>query len=353
MKNYYEILGIAKSASKEEIKTAFRKLAHKYHPDKQGGDATRFKELSEAYSVLSDDKKRAEYDSYGRVFNDGRGPGGAGFDFNGFQNGFGFDFDINDIFGDLGDIFGGSRKRANRGRDISIDIQISFKEAIFGTDRKVLLTKSSACATCKATGGEPGTDFDTCKVCNGKGTLHETKSSFLGTFTSVRGCENCKAIGKVPKTKCHTCKGAGVVRKEEEISVAIPSGIDNGEMIRLTGMGEALAGGTPGDLYIKIHVNADPRFRREGTDLLMDLNVKLSDALLGATYKVPTLDEEALSIKIPAGISFGEILRVKGKGIPVAKNKRGDLLIKVKTTLPTKLSKNAQKLIEELKKEGI
>lgn len=352
-KNYYNILGVNKNASQDEIKQAFRKLAHKYHPDKQGGDEAKFKEASEAYSVLSNEKKRAEYDTYGRVFTEGSGPqGGAGFGGFDFSQGF-QDFDFSDIFGDFGDLFQGFRGKSDRkrGRDISIDMQISFKDSVFGVERKVLLTKTSACKTCSGSGAKPGTSLVSCSVCNGKGKIHETRGSILGAFTMVRTCATCNGRGEVPKDKCLTCHGSGVLRKEEEIAISIPPGISSGEMIRMTGMGEAISGGNPGDLYVKVHVEEDTMFSKEGSDLYMTLPLKLSDALLGVEQAVQTLDG-AVTVKIPPGVSHGELLRIKGKGVPV-KSRRGDLFIKISITLPKKLSREAKLLIEKLKGEGI
>lgn len=359
MKDYYQILGVDKKASKDDIKKAFRKLAHKYHPDKQEGDATKFKEASEAYSVLSDDKKRMEYDTYGRVFSEGGGAGQSGFggfegfDFSNFagQAGAWQDLDLGDIFGEF---FGGggARERTRRGRDISIDIELTFAEAVFGVERKVLLNKTSTCSVCHGTGGEPGTEMKTCATCNGKGKIKETRRSFIGTFTTTRTCPECSGSGQIPKERCKNCKGQGVVRKQEEITIKIPAGIDDGEMIRLSRAGEAVSGGVPGDLYVKLHVGRHPTLRKEGTDLVSDLNIKLTTALLGGEYTVQTLDGD-IALKIPAGVTHGEILRVKGKGVPIEKGKRGDLLVKVHIQFPHKLSRSAQKLIEELKKEGI
>jgi molecular chaperone DnaJ len=362
-KNYYEILGVEKGASKDDIKKAFRKLAHQHHPDKKTGDPQKFKEASEAYTVLSDDKKRAEYDTYGRVFSDSGGGGGAsgfnpndfGFDFSGFggQGAQGFqDFDLGDIFGTF---FGGgsrSRERTKRGADISVDVEISFQEAVFGADRKIILNKTSICDACAGNGAEPGTELKTCSTCNGKGKIHETKSSFLGTFTTVRACTTCNGSGKVPTQKCKKCHGLGVLKKQEEIEIKIPAGIDDGEMIRLSGAGEAIAGGVSGDLYIKVHVKKHPIFRKEEFNLVTDLNIKLSTALLGGEYVLETLDGP-ITLKIPMGIEIGEILRIKGKGVPIERSKRGDLLVKIHIELPKKLSKSASKLVEELKKEGI
>lgn len=353
-KDYYQVLGIDRNASKDEIKQAFRKLAHKYHPDKQGGDEEKFKEVSEAYGILSNDKKRSEYDAYGRVFSEGAGGQGGpfgGFDFSQGAQG-AQDFDFSDIFGEFSDIFGGGRRdRAKRGRDISIDIEISFKESVFGTQRKILLTKTSLCRICGGSGAKANTAFVTCATCNGKGKLHETRASILGTFTTVRNCSTCNGRGETPKEQCLTCHGIGITRREEEISVAIPSGVSSGEMIRLAGAGEALVGGVPGDLYIKVHVQKDAIFTKEGTGLYMTLPLKLSDALLGVEQAVKTLDGN-VTVKIPAGISHGELLRVKGRGVP-AKGGRGDLFIRVAITLPKKLSKKARTLIEGLREEGI
>ncbi len=360
-RDFYEVLGVEKKASKEDIKKAFHKLAHKFHPDKKEGDADKFKEVSEAYSILSDDKKRAEYDSYGRVFGGGAGPdqsgfggfqGGAGFDFSQFQDAFNQGgFDVGDIFGDMFGGGGSTRGRA-RGRDISIDIELSFKESIFGTKRSFLLAKTAQCDTCKGSGAEPGSDIETCAHCNGKGSVRETTNTILGSITMQSACRHCRGTGKVPKVKCSTCRGEGVYKKQEEIEIVVPAGIENGEMIRLTGSGEAVAGGISGDLYVKVHVQNDPHFKKNGPDLVTELSVKLSDALLGGEYKIQTLDGEE-SLSIPAGVAHGEVLRVKGRGVPLRATKRGDLLVRVKINLPQKLSRSARSLIEKLKEEGI
>jgi len=365
-KDYYKVLGVNKGASKDEIKKAFYKLAHKYHPDKKEGNESRFKEVNEAYQVLSDDSKRSKYDQFGSGFENmqqggyGRqGQGFEGFDFSnfagGFQNGNAeFDFgNLNDIFSDFftGGM-GGGRTQARRGRDISTEIQISFSESIFGTSRKILITKTSNCSTCSGSGAKPDTKMETCKYCNGQGKIREAKRTILGTISSTKICEECLGSGEVPKEKCEMCKGKGVLRREEEISVNIPAGIRDGEMIRMTGGGEAITKGTPGDLYIKINIIAHPVFKRDGSDLIMNLDLKLSDALLGTEYPIQTLDGE-IKVKIPEGISINEILRVKGKGVPMSKNKRGDLLIKLKIKLPNKLSHKSREIIEQLKKEGI
>ena len=357
-KDYYEILGLQKGASKDEVKKAFRKLASKYHPDKKTGDEAKFKEISEAYAVLSDDKKKAEYDAYGHAFQGAgashAGAGGfGGFSWEDFQHAAhqgGFDFDIGDIFGDM---FGGARTRQARGRDISIDIELPFKEAVFGTTRKVLLNKTSICDECSGSGAKKGTEMKTCDTCNGQGKVREVRQSFMGQVQTVRECSVCQGRGKIPKEICGYCAGSGVTKKEEEIEINIPAGVQNGEMIRMTGRGEAIPNGAAGDLYIKIHVKPDPRITREGTTLYTDLHIKLSDALLGNTYKVATLDGD-VSIKIPAGVSHGEKLRIKGRGVPLGNGSaRGDFMVTVHIDLPKKLSRKAKKLIEELREEGI
>ena len=364
-KDYYKILGVNKGASKDEIKKAFYKLAHKYHPDKKEGNEAKFKEMNEAYQVLSDDAKRSKYDQFGSGFENmqnssaqGFGSsqqGFGGFDFSGFQNGNAdFDFgNLNDIFSDFFSGSGmGGRREVRRGRDISTEIQISFSESVFGTSRKILITKNSTCFTCNGTGAKPGTRMETCKYCNGQGKIREAKRTILGTISSTKTCEECLGSGEVPKEKCETCKGKGILRREEEISINIPAGIHDGEMVRMTGGGEAITKGTAGDLYIKINVTPHPIFKREGNDLVMNLNLKLSDALLGIKYPIQTLDGE-IEVTIPEGVSINEILRVRGKGVPIGKNKRGDLLIKLNIKLPSKISRKAREVIEELKKEGI
>lgn len=353
-KDYYKILGVDKKATKDDIKKAFHKLAHKYHPDKKTGDEKQFKEVNEAYGVLSNEKKRAEYDAYGRVFsgNTGASSGFDGFDFSDFasqfQGGQGFEFDLGDIFGDF---FGGNGRKARRGRDISVDLQISFKDSVFGVERKILITKSSTCETCNGTGAKEGAGVVTCTKCNGAGKIHESKRSLLGVVSTTRTCDACGGSGTIPKEKCQSCHGEGVVRKETEISVAIPAGINNGEMIRLSGYGEAIRNGQAGDLYIKVHVEQHHLFEKVGADLHTKLQVKLSDALLGATYTIDSL-EGPLSVSIPAGVSSGEVLRIKDKGVPT-RNGRGHLLVTISVPLPKKLSKKAKEAIETLRGEGI
>lgn len=356
MKDYYQVLGIERNASEDDIKKAFRKLAQKYHPDKKGGDEAKFKEASEAYAILSDKKKRAEYDMYGKTFagSGGAGQGFGGFDFSnfqGFNNGQQFEFDLGDIFGEF---FGGAGYQGGvrRGRDISIDIELSFREAVFGIERTVLIAKVGVCDTCNGTGAKKGSPMRTCTTCNGKGDIQETRNSFFGTFSTRRECPRCHGKGETPETVCETCRGEGVVRKQEEIKIIVPAGVSDGEMIRMPGRGEAVQNGSAGDLYVKLHVKADPNFTREGNNLIMSLPVKLSDALLGADYRIPTLDGDT-TVAIPAGITHGDTVRVRGRGVQSGRSSRGDLLVRVDIQFPKKLSKDAKDLIEKLRNEGL
>lgn len=355
MKDYYEILGVSKEASDEDVKKAFRKLAHKYHPDKKDGNEAKFKEASEAYAVLSDKKRRAEYDRYGRTFS-GTTQGGSsgGFDFSGFQQGFeGFeDMDFGDVFTEM---FGGRRSHTQmrRGRDISIDIELSFKEAVFGVERRILITKMTTCDTCGGSGAQSGSKNGSCTICGGKGSILETRNTFFGAMNSKRECERCHGRGKIPKEACVTCGASGVLHRQEEVKISIPAGVENGEMMRMSGRGEAIGfGGIAGDLYVKMHVKNDPRFSREGSTLATTLSIKITDALLGADYSVPTLDG-VVTIKIPQGISHGEVLRIRGKGVPMGRGERGDLHVRIAISFPTQLSRAANKIVEDLRKEGL
>src|SRR3989338_5872569 len=292
--DFYNTLGVDSKASKDDIKKAFHKLAHQYHPDKRGGNEAKFKEVNEAYQTLSDDTKRREYDTYGHPFN-GAGPQGGQGGFEGFSGfgGQGFEgVDLGDIFGD---IFGGGYASATgshveRGRDISIDIEISFEESIFGAQRKVLLGKASQCDTCGGSGAKPGTKMKKCGTCSGKGKVTQMRKTFLGSFSTVTMCETCHGLGDLPDEKCKTCAGLGVLKKQEEIAINVPPGIRAGEMLRMSGRGEAVAHGVPGDLYIRIHVKPHALYRREGNNLVMDLDVKFTDAILGSTYQIKNLD---------------------------------------------------------------
>lgn len=358
-KDYYEILGVKKDASKDEIKKSFHKLAHKYHPDKNKGDDKKFKEVNEAYQTLSDDQKRSQYDRFGQAgpqgFAGGQGGGFGGgfggFDFSGAEN---MQFDM----GDLGDIFGdffgggGGRKKVKRGRDIETNVDLSFEESIFGVEKKISLNKQSACTVCGGNGAKPGAKMNTCKTCDGSGQVHEIKRSILGSFQSVKTCETCFGSGKVPSEKCSECRGAGVLKRQEDIKVNIPAGINAGEMVKLTGYGEAILGGQAGDLYIRVNVRPHAIYKRNGFNLEIDVPIKLTDAILGMNYNLKTLDNKSIEVKIPEGLNHGEQLRVRGHGVPSSRG-RGDIIIRVIVKMPTKLSKKSKEVIEELKREGL
>ncbi len=372
-KDYYKILDVDKKASKEDIKKAFYKLAAKYHPDKKTGDEGKFKEINEAYQVLSNDQKRKEYDTYGQTFsgagsNAGGGPGAGGFgagqgfggfDFSGFQQGdFGgmnFDMDdLGDIFGDIFGGFGGRGTKQKRGRDMQLEMDISFEESIFGVNRNVLISKVSTCKTCHGNGAKAGSKMETCSKCNGKGKINDVKRTIFGAMQSVKTCEECNGKGEVSKEKCIDCKGKGVRETKEDIKISVPVGINNGEVLRMSGMGEAISGGQSGDLYIKIFVKQDKIWKRDGNDLIINQDVKLTDALLGAKYIISGIDGK-IELEIPKGASANDILKVKGRGVPYQNNKqsRGDVLIKLNILIPKKISKKAENIIEELKKEGL
>ena len=360
-KDYYEILGVPKTSSKDELKKAFHKLAHKYHPDKNKGDDKMFKEVNEAYQVLSDDQKRAQYDQFGAdgpSFGGGQGGGFnqggfGGFDFSGFQGQQGFDMgDLGDIFSDFfGGQQGGRGPSSKRGRDMSTEITIGFADSIFGITKKILLSKTSTCVTCHGSGAKDGAKQVTCSQCKGQGQIRETRRSILGTFATTKLCDVCNGAGTVPSEMCGTCKGAGVKKKEEEIEIKIPAGIESGEMMRMTGAGEAIKHGTAGDLYVKINVSSHPVFKRDGLNLFMDLEVKLSEAILGGERTIETLDGK-VGMKIPEGIASGTQLRVREHGVPSTRGKRGDLIVRVIVKIPTKLSKKAKEAVAVLEEEG-
>jgi molecular chaperone DnaJ len=350
-KDYYKTLGIEKNASKEEIKKAFHKKAHQYHPDKSGGDEAKFKEVNEAYQTLSDDQKRAGYDQFG---SDGPQMGGGagfdGFDFSGFGQGGNFEFDLGDMFGGM---FGGGRSaRKPRGNDLQTSMTIDFKDSIFGVEKELKVTKPSTCNTCKGDGATPGTKLETCSTCNGAGVVRNIQRTILGSIATNQTCSKCAGSGKIPKDPCKTCHGTGVVRDTRTIKLSVPAGIQNGETLRLSGMGEAIQGGPSGDLYVHISVTPHRTIQRKGTDLYSTLDIKLTDALLGAQYSVETLDGQE-PIAIPAGTKIGSTVVIKEKGVPTSKSKRGSFIVQLNIKIPEKLSKESKQLIEELKKQGI
>lgn len=372
-KDYYKILDVDKKASKEEIKRAFYKLAAKYHPDKKGGDEAKFKEVNEAYQVLSNDQKRKEYDSFGQTFsgagsNAGGGAGGfggfnqgqgfGGFDFSGFNQGDfqNMDFDLGDIFGDIfggGFSSSGSRAREKRGRDMSLEMDISFEESIFGVERRVAISRTATCKTCHGTGAEPGTKMETCPKCDGAGQILQLKRTIFGQMETYVQCSECHGTGKIPKVKCKTCHGKGVANDKEEILIKVPAGIENGQTLRMNGFGEAVQGGKTGDLYITILVKQNNKiWKREGVHLIITQDIKLTDALLGRKYSISGLDGE-VEFEIPKGTNTGDIIKVKGRGVPNRDRGRGDILIKINVQIPKKLSKKEEDLVRELKSQGL
>lgn len=363
-KDYYKILGVEKSASAEEVKKAFRKLAHKYHPDKQGGDEAKFKEVNEAFQVLGDETKRKQYDQYGADFNQQGGFGGgmSWDDFmkatRGQQGGGGFSgnfggFDFGDIFGDMFGMGGrGGQGRSRRGNDVQVDIEISFRESAFGIDREIRLTKNNACDVCSGTGAEPGSKLDTCSECKGAGQVRRMQQTILGAMQTAVVCPKCGGAGKIPEKRCKHCGGDGVIRNESTYNVKIPAGISEGEAVRLSGKGESAGVGTqPGDLYVRIHVRPEKGFERDEYDVHSETTINYPQAVLGDTVVVETLDGEK-KIAIPEGVQAGQVIRLKGFGITrLHGSGRGDQYVHVKIDVPKKISKAAKKLIEELKGE--
>ncbi len=360
-KDYYKILGVAQGASKEEIKKAFHRLAHKHHPHK-GGDAKTFKEINEAYRVLSDDQKRAQYDRFGQTFEGASNQGGdANWFWSNFNQG---EPDINFDFGDegLGDIFGeifgfgkGKRQDPNKGEDIRVDVWISLKDVLTGVNKEINLKKFTQCKRCRGAGAEPGSKVNECYACRGTGQVQRIRRSFLGSFTQWSICPECHGEGKIPEKPCNVCKGEGRIKEEEKISFFIPSGVDNNQLIKIEGKGGAgKRGGKPGDLYIRILVKSHPEFDRRGDDFYAVCSIPFSKATLGGKIEITTLDGKNIDLKIPKGTSSGRVFRLSGKGIPhFSGYGRGDLYVKMKIETPKKINKKQKDLLEELKKQGL
>lgn len=358
--NYYDVLGVSKTASSDEIKKAYRKLAHKYHPDKGEGNDVKFKEVNEAYQVLSNPEKRGQYDQYGQTFDqaqrNGQGFGGAGgpfgaggFDFSGFGGQGDMEFDLGDIFGD---IFGSQRSRQarrERGIDLEMPLTISFEEAVFGVEKSITLEKKDACPTCEGSGAKPDTKVITCPVCHGQGQIRTQRRTILGNIATSTTCERCDGSGKIPEVPCEKCNGAGILRQEKTIEVKIPAGIDNGQRVKITGEGEVgYRGSKAGDLYLAIKVKPHKDFQRQGFNLLKDLPLSFTQAALGTKINVETLDGK-IELKIPSGTQPGKIFRVAGKGVPLINStKRGDLYITARVVVPNKLTKEETELIKKL-----
>lgn len=357
-RDYYEILGVPKDASVEDIKKAYRRLVRKHHPDANPGNKEaeqKFKEVAEAYEVLSDSQKRAQYDQFGTV-GDMAGGGAGGFPF-------GEAGDMGDVFGDLfetmfGGGFGGfgGRRSANaprRGTDLEMEVSLTLEEAFLGATRKVEIPRWQSCERCDGTGVEPGSSSKTCPTCGGRGQVEQRQRTPFGEFVSVNTCPNCGGRGKVVEKTCSRCNGAGRYRDRKVVDVKIPPGVDRGTRLRIAGEGEAgLNGGPPGDLFLVINVKVDPRFRRDGDQLHVDVRVAFPQAALGCEIKVPTL-EGMQTLEVPAGTQPGTVLRVKGKGMPrlSAGGRRGDLLVHVTVDVPTNLTEKQKALLAGLAKE--
>lgn len=360
-RDYYEILGVSKSASDDEIKKAFRKLAVKYHPDKEGGDEEKFKEANEAYEVLKDKQKRQRYDQFGHAGVGGAGGGSQGgnpfegFDFNG-QN---VNFD-GGAFGDIfSQFFGGGGQQTygpTKGRDVEVQVTLSFEEAIFGKEVDLSLNLDDECTHCKGTTVEPGHSMKTCETCKGAGQRVRVMNTMFGPIQQAVPCETCKGKGKIPEKVCTKCHGSGVERHEQLVKVKIPAGIDDGATIRLREHGEAIGGGTKGDLYVHVRVKAHKKFTREGNLILSDEHISMVHAALGTEIDVETVDG-VVTMKVPAGTQSGTDFKLSGHGVPHLRgDARGAHIVSVIVDIPTKLTKKQRELLEqfgEAKKRGI
>lgn len=352
-KDYYNILGVGKSASAAEIKTAFRKKAHQYHPDK-GGDAEKFKEINEAYQVLSSPEKRQQYDQFGSNFQNGQAGGFGGFGGQGFGQGVNINMDdLGDIFGGFGDIFGGfssgRSRRASKGQDLVLDIKISFKEAAFGTEKEISYPRVGVCSECQGSGAAAGTKVNTCSTCHGSGRVTRIQRTILGNIQSQAPCSDCHGEGKIPEKKCSHCQGTGRARVEEKFTIKIPGGIDSGESIRIAGRGEVSEKGVPaGDLLVRVKVISDRRLARDGDDVRSVEEIDVKTAILGGKIEVETLDG-SFDLKIPEGTQPNTIFRIKEKGITHLRGRgRGDHFVEVKVVVPKSVGRKAKKALEEL-----
>ncbi len=347
-RDYYEVLGIERNASEEEIKKVYRKLARRYHPDVNPGDTSaekQFKEVSEAYEVLKDPQARAQYDRFGHAGaqQQGFGQGQAGYGAN--QAGF---EDIFDMF--FGGGFGGAsaRRGPQRGADLRFDLEITLEDAAFGLEKHVELSKLQTCTECDGTGAAPGTHPITCKTCGGSGQVKSIQRTFLGSMQTVKTCQNCQGTGKIIEAPCDTCYGQGKVKRKKKIKIDIPAGVDSGSRLRVAGEGEpGNNGGPSGDLYVYLTVKKHKLFERQGDDVLCDITVPIVDVILGAEIKVPTLDGD-VKINIPEGTQTDTSFRLKGKGINRLRGYgRGDQFVKVKVSIPTNLNDEQKNLLKQ------
>jgi len=349
-RDYYEVLGVPRDADESAIKSAYRKLARQYHPDvnKSGDAEERFKEINEAYEVLSDGEKRAAYDRYGHAATQGGfGAGGPGAGFGGFPGGFG------DIFEEFfGGGFGGMRgaqRGPARGNDLRYDMTITFQEAVFGAEKEIELPRMEVCPQCQGSGAEPGTKPIRCPQCNGTGEVRRAQQTILGQFVSVTTCPRCNGEREIATTPCTMCRGSKRVRITRKLSVSIPAGVDDGMRIRLAGEGEpGERGGPPGSLFVVLSVKPHRLFQRQENDILLELPINMVQAALGAEVEVPTLDGKT-KLTIPPGTQHGAIFKLRGKGVPILRsNRRGDEVISVRVVVPDRLNDKQRKLLADL-----
>ena len=360
-RDYYEVLGVGKDASADEIKKAFRRQAVLHHPDKEGGDETKFKELNEAYEVLKDTEKRQRYDQFGHAGvggNSGGPTGGGAYDFNG--QGFNFNGqNINFDFGDLGDMFGNffggqqqQRQRSRRGRDVETILDLSFEEAVFGVEKTLKLNLEAECEHCKGSGAEPGHQLVTCPTCKGSGQVVTVTRTILGNIQQAQTCQDCHGSGKKPEEDCSDCGGRGVKRREQKVELKIPAGIDDGATVRLREYGEAILNGPKGDLYVHVRVKPHKKFTREGDLILSHESVDMITATLGGELEVDTVDGK-VTMKVPAGTQSGSDFKLSGHGVPHIKGEsRGAHIVTLEVKTPTKLSKRQKELLEEFQKDS-
>jgi molecular chaperone DnaJ len=345
-RDYYEILGVARTATKEEIKKSYRRLARRYHPDvsKEDGADEKFKEISEAYEVLSDEQKRAAYDRFGHA--GVRGAGGAG---SSYEN---FGFGVADIFEEFFGGFSSGRQRRRgprRGADLRYNLTIEFDEAVFGAEKEIEVRRPEICPDCRGTGAEPGTTPERCTECGGSGEVRRVQQSILGQFVNVTTCPRCQGEGEIIATPCSTCNGRKQVQRLRQLVVKIPAGIRSEQQIRLTGEGAPGSnGGPPGNLYVFVTVKPHEFFQRRGEDILLNLEINVAQAALGAEVVVPTVEGDA-NLKIPAGTQSGTVFRLRGRGVPHLNGSgRGDQLVMTQVIVPRKLSERQQALFEEM-----
>lgn len=350
-RDYYEVLGVAKAASADELKKAYRRAAVKYHPDKEGGDETKFKEVSEAYDVLKDAQKRQRYDQFGHAGVGGSSSGGnsnsGGSPFEGFNS---QNFDFGDGLGDIfSQFFGGGGQRqqaAQRGRDVEVTLQLTFEEAVFGLETEIDLDIDDECPHCHGTTVEPGHDMKTCPTCQGSGQQTRIMNTMFGAIQQSVVCPTCRGRGKIPEKECTICRGKGTQRKKQSINLKVPAGIDDGSTIRLSGRGEAITDGQKGDLYVNIKVKAHKHFTREGDIVLSEEHVGMVDASLGVEIDVETVDG-TVRMKVPAGTQSGTDFKLSNHGIPhMNSDKRGPHIVNVIVDTPTKLSKKQREILE-------